>query len=71
MEATTRNFFLVTDIMVGEWVEIPAPLLGQRLIHYFRADQHHQKIFTLKENRICHLGGRVTFHIQKLEAKKN
>lgn len=30
MEATTNNFFRVTDTMFGDWVEIPAPLLGER-----------------------------------------
>lgn len=34
MEAATGNVFRVTDTMVGDWVEIPAPILGERLLQY-------------------------------------
>lgn len=38
MEATSGNFFRVTDTMVGDWVEIPAPLVGECLLQYFHAE---------------------------------
>lgn len=68
MEAATSNFFQVTDTVVGEWVEIPAPLLSERLLQYIQVEQHHQLFITLKDEHIRHLSSLVTFYIQKIQA---
>lgn len=51
--------------MVGDWVEIPAPLIGERLLQFVRNHKNHQQIVILKEDQIRKLTGRVQYYNQK------
>lgn len=63
MKATTENFFRVMTqciaTMVEDWIYIPDPLIGERLLKYFRDHKNHQQIVTMKDGQIRALTGRV------------
>lgn len=62
VEATSGNFVRVTVTMVGDWVEIPAPLIGERLLQYIHDHKNHQQIVTLKKDLIKLLTGKIQYN---------
>lgn len=58
----TGNFFRVPDTMIGDWVKISAPLIGERLLQHIRNHKNQQQIVTLKDNPIRTLSGGMQFY---------
>lgn len=61
MEATTSGYFRVADTLFGDWVEIPAPLIGERPLQYARDHKDNVHIVTFKDEQIPSLSGRAHF----------
>lgn len=61
MKVNTGNVFRVTDSVIGDWVEIPSPLTGERLLQYVGDRKDHMHIETPKNEHIRNLSRRVYF----------